>query len=163
MGDKVVAAMDLSDELKTYTMEKTGNRVYSRPKTMFSKTTSLAPVEPPHPGTSYNPTFEDHQELLQKAWQTEMKEITQEAKTRRRLGPMLKVTPVQNQADWMTEMSQGLAEDDDEKEEEEGASLARPTKPKTRKQKLKAKALKVQALRRKQLKEEKKRMAEFMR
>ena len=59
-------------------------------------------------------------------------------------------------------MSQGLADDDD-KEVEEGTSIARPTKPKTRKQKLKAKALRYQELRRKQLKEEKRRMAEFMR
>lgn len=179
----MVAATDLSDELKKYTMEKTGNRIYSRPKTMFSKTTSLPPVEPPHPGTSYNPTFQDHQDLLQKAWQTEVKEITAEAKTRRQLGPMLKVTPVQKQvrfvgklsidsiigyncflqAEWFTEMSQGLADDDEDKEAEEGTSIARPTKPKTRKQKLKAKALRYQEFRRKQLKEEKRRLAEFMR
>lgn len=90
-----MVGLELSDELKTYTMEKTGKRVYSRPKTMFSKTTALKPVEYPHPGTSYNPTFQDHQDLLQKACDVEIKELKQEAKTRRRLGPMLKKIPIQ--------------------------------------------------------------------
>lgn len=95
IGDKKVVALDLSDELKTYTMEKTGKRIYSRPPTMFSKTTNLQPVEFPHPGTSYNPTFQDHQDLLQQACAVEVKELKEEARTRRRLGPMLKKIPIQ--------------------------------------------------------------------
>lgn len=64
----------------------------------------------------------------------------------------------------MTEMSQGLADDDEEAEGAgEAAPVPKPTKPKTRKQKLKAKALKVQELRRKKLKEQKKRMEEINR
>lgn len=95
IGDKKVVALDLSDELKTYTMEKTGKRIYSRPETMFSKTTKLKPVEYPHPGTSYNPTFQDHQDLLKQACDVEVNELKAEAKTRRRLGPMLKKIPIQ--------------------------------------------------------------------
>jgi hypothetical protein len=95
IGDKRVSALDLSDQLKTYTMEKIGKRIYSRPPTMFSKTTGLQPVEFPHPGTSYNPTFQDHQALLKEAYDVEAKEIRAEVKTRRRLGPMLKKIPIQ--------------------------------------------------------------------
>lgn len=95
IGDKKVVGLELSDQLKTYTMEKTGKRIYSRPQTMFSKTTSLQAVEYPHPGTSYNPTFQDHQDLLKQACEVEAKEIKQEMKIRRRLGPMLKKIPVQ--------------------------------------------------------------------
>ena len=94
IGDKEVAALDLSDEVKKYTMEKTGSRVYSRPQTMFTKTSTLAPVEAPHPGTSYNPTFDDHQELLQKACEREAVEMKKEAKIRRQLGPMTKKIPL---------------------------------------------------------------------
>lgn len=95
IGDKKVTALDLSDQLKTYTMEKIGKRIYGRPKSMFSKTTGLKQVEVPHPGTSYNPTFQDHQALLKEAYDVEAKEIKQEVKTRRRLGPMLKKIPIQ--------------------------------------------------------------------
>ena len=89
IGDKKIAALDLSDEVKTYTMEKTGSRVYSRPKSMFNKTSTLPAVEAPHPGTSYNPTLDDHQDLLQKACQVEAKEMLKEAKIRRQVGPMM--------------------------------------------------------------------------
>nr|CAG4637063.1 EOG090X07H9 [Ceriodaphnia reticulata]SVE72979.1 EOG090X07H9 [Ceriodaphnia reticulata] len=162
IGDKKVVALDLSDELKTYTMEKTGKRIYSRPPTMFSKTTNLQPVEFPHPGTSYNPTFQDHQDLLKQACAVEVKELKEEARTRRRLGPMLKKIPIQKkEAEWMSEMSQGLADDEDETDGEVEAPVVRPTKPKTMKQKRKAKALKMQDMRRKKLKEAKKRLQEF--
>lgn len=95
IGDKHVVSLDLSDELKKYTLEKTGKRVYSRPQTMFAKTTKLEAVEFPHPGSSYNPTFQDHQELLKTACQLEAKELKEEAKTRRRLGPMLIKIPLE--------------------------------------------------------------------
>nr|SVE86167.1 EOG090X07H9 [Daphnia similis]SVE86795.1 EOG090X07H9 [Daphnia similis]SVE87421.1 EOG090X07H9 [Daphnia similis]SVE88048.1 EOG090X07H9 [Daphnia similis] len=163
IGDKKVSALDLSDQLKTYTMEKMGNRVYSRPPTMFKKTTGLKPIEYPHPGTSYNPTYQDHQALLKEAYNLETKEMKEEARTRRRLGPMLKKIPVQRkEEDWWSEMTQGLGDDEEPaKEEEEEVPCVRPTKPKTRKQKIRAKALKWQDMRRKKLKEAKKRLLEL--
>nr|SVE76428.1 EOG090X07H9 [Daphnia longispina] len=163
IGDKRVSALDLSDQLKTYTMEKIGKRIYSRPTTMFSKTTGLQPVEFPHPGTSYNPTFQDHQALLKEAYNVEAKEIRAEVKTRRRLGPMLKKIPIQRkEAQWWTEMTQGLADEEEPTNgAEEEVPAVRPTKPKTRKQKIRAKALKWQDMRRKKLKEAKKRLLEF--
>lgn len=98
IGDKKIAALDLSDEVKKYTMEKTGSRVYSRPKSMFNKTSILPAVEAPHSGTSYNPTLDDHQALLQKAFEVEAKEMKQEAKIRRKVAPMMtKVSAVQKE------------------------------------------------------------------
>nr|SVE75168.1 EOG090X07H9 [Daphnia dolichocephala] len=163
IGDKKVAALDLSDQLKTYTMEKMGNRIYSRPQRMFAKTSGLKPVEVPHPGSSYNPTFQDHQALLQEACQVETKEIKEERTTTRRLGSMMKKIPVQQkEQQWWAEMTQGLA-DDEEPAENEEVPCVRPTKPKTRKQKIRAKALKWQDMRRLKLKEAKKRLLEFER
>lgn len=63
----------------------------------------------------------------------------------------------------MTEMSQGLADDEEPEGEQVETPCVRPTKPKTRKQKIKAKALRMQEMRRKKLKEAKKRMQEFER
>ena len=89
--DRRVALSDLLDDVKKYTLEQTGKRVYSRP--LNDKTTALPPVEYPHPGTSYNPTFEDHQALLKKAHDIEVDELDKEAKLRRKLGPMLRKIP----------------------------------------------------------------------
>ena len=72
VGDKRIATSDLSEDVKKYTMEKTGKRVYHRPQSMFAKTTALPMIEAPHPGTSYNPTFNDHQTLLNEACQIEV-------------------------------------------------------------------------------------------
>nr|CAG4648689.1 EOG090X07H9 [Polyphemus pediculus] len=160
IGDKRVVVTDLSDTVKQYTMEKTGKRVYSRPKSMFNKTTALPPIEFPHPGTSYNPTFEDHQALIKDAYQVEVKEIKQEAHVRRQLGPMMKKIPVkEKEENWMTEMSQGLADDDDvEANNNEEQILVRPTKPKTRRQKIKAKVIKMRNFRLKRYKDSMKRL-----
>ena len=94
VGDKKVATTDLSEQVKIYTMEKTGKRVYHRPQSMFSKTTGLPAIEYPHPGTSYNPTIEDHQALIKQACQVEVNELEKEAKIRRQIGPMLTKIPV---------------------------------------------------------------------
>lgn len=39
---------------------------------------SLPTTENPHPGTSYNPSFTDHQELLKEVAEKEMKRIKEE-------------------------------------------------------------------------------------
>nr|CAG4647956.1 EOG090X07H9 [Moina brachiata]SVE93052.1 EOG090X07H9 [Moina brachiata] len=160
IGDKSVVEADLADEVRKYTLDKMGKRIYSRPQAMFKKTTALPAVEVPHPGASYNPTFQDHQELLQKACQNESKEIHKEKKISNAIAPMLKkVSPSEKQKAWMSEMSQGLDEDDEQQDESAiSASLVRPTKPKTLKQKKKAKMLKFKETHRLKLKETKKRM-----
>lgn len=158
IGDKKVATTDLSEQVKLYTMEKTGKRVYHRPKSMFDKTTALPAIEYPHPGTSYNPTFEDHQALVNKACEVEVKELSKEAKIRRQIGPMFtKISVVQKDSNWMSEMTQGLADEEDT-ETTPDQPVVKPTKPKTRRQKIKAKILKLREFRRLKLKNAKKRM-----
>ena len=72
------------------------------------------------------------------------------------------------QAEWMTEMSQGLVDDAEPPKTETGeateeleneAPVFRPTKPKTMKQKRKFKLHKLREIRRRQIKERKKKMA----
>ena len=97
IGDAEIVKSDLSAEVKKYTLEQIKKRVYSRPGTLKKKTTSLPAVEYPHPGMSYNPTFEDHQDLLLMARKIELSEIEKEEKLRRRLGPMCKKLPEEQQ------------------------------------------------------------------
>ena len=97
IGDAEIVKSDLSAEVKKYTLEQIKKRVYSRPGTLKNKTSSLPAVEYPHPGMSYNPTFEDHQDLLLMARKIEVSEIEKEEKLRRRLGPMCNKLPEEQQ------------------------------------------------------------------
>lgn len=54
------------------------------------KKSPIAAIEPPHPGTSYNPSFKDHQELLSKIAEKETGLIKQEEHLRRVTGDMFK-------------------------------------------------------------------------
>ena len=42
-------------------------------------------VELPHPGTSYNPDYDDHQDLLMRAHLVELKKLKEEEKLMRKL------------------------------------------------------------------------------
>jgi hypothetical protein len=42
-------------------------------------------IELPHPGTSYNPDFDDHQQLLLKAYEIELKKLKREEKELKKL------------------------------------------------------------------------------
>ena len=60
-------------------------------------------------------------------------------------------------SNWMSEMTQGLADEEDT-ETTPDQPVVKPTKPKTRRQKIKAKILKLREFRRLKLKNAKKRM-----
>lgn len=55
-----------------------------------SKPTAIPTVEPPHPGLSYNPSFEDHQNLLKVTVEKEKKIIKEEQHLDRVTRDMLK-------------------------------------------------------------------------
>lgn len=58
----------------------------------------LQPVEAPHPGTSYNPSFKDHQDLLKKIVDKECEIIKQQEHLTRVTSKMFKKTsPKENQ------------------------------------------------------------------
>jgi nucleolar protein 53 len=50
----------------------------------------VAAVQLPHPGTSYNPDYDDHQDLLMQAHLAELKKLNDEQKLLRRLRENLK-------------------------------------------------------------------------
>ncbi|KAL0819171.1 hypothetical protein ABMA28_008424 [Loxostege sticticalis] len=75
------------------------------PKTMVTRSA----VDTPHPGISYNPSFKEHQELLQEVVQHEQKMMKREAHLLRvTTGMFSKVTPEQKENQWREEMSVGL-------------------------------------------------------
>ncbi|CAB3233899.1 unnamed protein product [Arctia plantaginis] len=81
-----------------------------RPKPPVAKTLATRPaVEVPHPGVSYNPSFKEHQELLQEVGQHEQKMMKREAHLLRvTTGMFRRVTQQEKENQWKEEMSAGL-------------------------------------------------------
>ena len=102
----------------------------------FSTGSLLPAVEVPHAGASYNPSVEEHQDLLLKATMVELAKEREAGRIERQTTAMF---PSKGQAptaqDRVKEMSEGIVEltqedDDDEEEEEEEEEDETPKKGK---------------------------------
>lgn len=155
--------------LKTETIRHHGGTLkVSVPKDISKKKSVIPAVEPPHPGTSYNPSLKDHQDLLNKVAEKELEKLKEEAHIQRVTTQMFdRVTRQEKQAQWIEEMSQGLVkEEEDENQEPPSGPLSfnPPTNflnKKTLKQRRKQKEQKALALARKYAKMEKKKKADI--
>lgn len=109
-----------------------------KPKTINRKTSKLVAVEVCSPGASYNPTFEDHQSLLQLAHDVELRKVKEIEKLKRQV-KLLTAEEAANLPTWNEEMSQGLfAENDAEGDADESdyeSTLAAPVRAFNRKTK----------------------------
>lgn len=71
-------------------------------------------IQAPHPGTSYNPTLKDHQDLLEAVKQRELKIIKQEEHLNRVTTAMFKKVPAeQRDIAKLKELRSGIDDDDD--------------------------------------------------
>ncbi|UJR09151.1 hypothetical protein I4U23_013399 [Adineta vaga] len=87
------------------------------PKHITKKPSKLPAIDKPLPGTSYNPTYDDHQNLLLKAVDVELEKERKELKLQRRLPAMLtqsEAGPIKQA--WLKEMSSGIFDDNIENE-----------------------------------------------
>ncbi|KAJ3665022.1 hypothetical protein Zmor_000542 [Zophobas morio] len=99
------------------------------------KSSVLPTIEMPHPGMSYNPSYDDHQDLLKTVAEKEMKIIKEEEHLNRVTRDMFsKVTAKKRDSMWLQEMSQGLqsasTNDNDNESDSEYKALNPPTKNK---------------------------------
>ncbi|CAF1103256.1 unnamed protein product, partial [Adineta ricciae] len=87
------------------------------PKHIIKHPSKLPAITTPLPGTSYNPTYDDHQDLLKKAVDVELEKERKELKLQRNLPAMLTQSAAEpiKQA-WLKEMSSGLFDADVENE-----------------------------------------------
>jgi len=145
----------------------------------FSTGSLLPAVEVPHAGASYNPSVEEHQDLLLKATMVELAKEREAGRIERQTTAMF---PSKGQAptaqDRVKEMSEGIVEltqedDDDEEEEEEDEDKGdaadnseedqKLLKPKTRKQKRDRRGRMFEEQKEKRMKETRIREMEVMR
>ncbi|XP_032939803.1 ribosome biogenesis protein NOP53 [Catharus ustulatus] len=97
-------------------LQQTKKMPVQRPPRLQVKPSPLPPVEVIGQGGSYNPPFQDHQELLLQALQVELRRSREEQKVERRL----EVTgEPPSQESVLQEQLQGLLEEEEEEEEEE--------------------------------------------
>ncbi|XP_031983061.1 ribosome biogenesis protein NOP53 isoform X1 [Corvus moneduloides] len=97
-------------------LQQTKKMRVQRPARLQAKPSPLPPVEVIGQGGSYNPPFQEHQDLLLRALEVETRRTREEEKVERRL----KVTeePPSEEA-VLREQLQGLLEEEEEEEEEE--------------------------------------------
>lgn len=69
----------ISKQALHHTLTGSGKVPKKIPKITHEKRSVLPTIEAPHPGTSYNPTYTDHQTLLKDAVEKESKIIKEEA------------------------------------------------------------------------------------
>ncbi|XP_012538606.1 ribosome biogenesis protein NOP53 [Monomorium pharaonis] len=97
-----------SDSIR-HTIKHLGVTKRKLPSSLCKKPSVLCAIETPHPGTSYNPSYNDHQELLNKVGQKELKLIKQEEHLDRVTIQMFqKISLQKRDEDIMKEMSEGL-------------------------------------------------------
>ncbi|XP_064079844.1 ribosome biogenesis protein NOP53-like [Macrobrachium nipponense] len=110
---------DFVEQIVDFHSKISGERMFKVPGVRYQKTSALPAVKVAEAGQSYNPTFEDHQVVLEKA-------IRQQGKQRRiderydsatiKMFPTIDKAPTEET--WLAEMSEGLPTANDNEEEE---------------------------------------------
>ncbi|XP_014667654.1 PREDICTED: glioma tumor suppressor candidate region gene 2 protein-like [Priapulus caudatus] len=98
-----------SDDVDDYFMRVTKRKLPKRPDRMNKKPLDVPAVEVPPGGASYNPSVDDHQELLQRALVVEVAKRKKDARIERvTTGMFPTVDQAPTEATWLQEMSEGL-------------------------------------------------------
>ncbi|XP_031841097.2 ribosome biogenesis protein NOP53 [Nomia melanderi] len=110
--DKVNSVIDekwMSSDTMRHTLLHFGMKKKRLPASLHKKPSALPTIEMPHPGMSYNPAYEDHQELLQEIAEKELQLIKEEEHLKRVTTNMFKkVSHEERERNTMKEMSEGL-------------------------------------------------------
>ncbi|CAK9803190.1 Ribosome biogenesis protein NOP53 [Anthophora quadrimaculata] len=166
----------LSPDTIRHTLTHFGVKKRRLPSSLHKKPSVLPAVEAPHPGMSYNPSFEDHQNLLREVAQKELELIKEEKHLERVTTKMFKkVSPEEKENNMIKELSEGLKlvnspdskenEDEDEDRDPTVKSINPPVKnvKKTRVQRRKQREQKELAFKQQQKKVEKRKISDIYR
>ncbi|XP_076652703.1 ribosome biogenesis protein NOP53 [Halictus rubicundus] len=152
-----------------HTMTHFGVKKKRLPTSLHKKPSVLPAIEVPHPGTSYNPSYEDHQNLLREVAEKELELMKEEKHLERVTTKMFKkVSPAEKEKNFMNEMSEGLnlenentVEDIDEDTDVKSVNPPVKNAKKTRVQRRKQKEQRALAHRIEKEKVEKKKLADI--
>lgn len=108
---------DEIQELKMIQKRLVGKEPVTVPINLYQKPTLRSSVETPMPGQSYNPSQQDHQQLLRSAVEVEEAKLREEERLAKKVtSNFVKKSEIDPNA-WMKEMSQGLGSEGEEEEE----------------------------------------------
>lgn len=120
----------VSKDLALYTLRNIGKGTIKVHDSVRHKTTKAKKFEPPHPGMSYNPSYEAHQDLLKQVMTKEEELIKVEKHLKRVTTDMFsKVTAEERDRLRVKEMSSGLPENDEEQENNVDGTDEKPYQP----------------------------------
>lgn len=107
--DKSQASSDwMSAEVVRHTL-KGGMPKRRIPASVTRKPSGIDPIKFPHPGESYNPSYQDHQQLLRTIAEKEAEELKKEEHLQRVTSKMFKKIPAEEkQRNILEELSEGL-------------------------------------------------------
>lgn len=135
----------LEQQTKDHNLNNTRQMKRKAPTGYYVKETSLSAVEVPHGGTSYNPSYKEHQDLLWKAAMVELNKEKEQHKIDFHTTDMFpKSGDAPNENTWVAEMSEGIAAlektkvnieaTEDDSSVVENTDQLKMNKPKTKKQ-----------------------------
>jgi nucleolar protein 53 len=108
-----------NNAIEDYYKEITKQKPVKVPNTFKFNTPLPHPaIEVPHPGASYNPTFEDHQSILTMATEVEVAKLKKNKKLDRKVA-MPSLTATEREAVWIKEM-QPIRKDSDSDSQSDG-------------------------------------------
>ncbi len=118
----------LEDNTKIHNKKNTGRLKGKLPSDAHDKTSSLSAVAEPEAGSSYNPSYKDHQDLLRRAWVAEVnKERAQHRVDFHTTMMFPRAGEAPTEKTYLEEMSEGIKakmgqeEEEEEADEEEGS------------------------------------------
>ncbi|KAH8304726.1 hypothetical protein KR044_007262 [Drosophila immigrans] len=110
----------VSRDLAVHVAGNIGRKVVKVHSSLHHNTTKAKKFEAPHPGMSYNPSLNAHQELLQLVVEREEGVIKKEQHLKRVTTSMFsKVTPEERDKRRIIEMSQGMPEAEEQEDQED--------------------------------------------
>lgn len=114
-----------TEELVGHTLKNTQQEMVKTPVVVHEKRSQLKAMEVPHPGTSYNPSLKDHQDLMDKVIEKEEKIIKVDEHLNRVTKRMFsKITAEERDRRDMEEMATGVIVKGEVSENVEGAEDA---------------------------------------
>ncbi|XP_015190544.1 PREDICTED: uncharacterized protein LOC107074041 [Polistes dominula] len=110
--DPVLSKIDtewMTSDTMRHTLSHMGLKKRKLPTSLLKKPSALPAIEAPHPGISYNPSYKDHQNLLNDIAQKELQLMKEEAHLNRVTTNMFKkISPSEKDKNTLKELAEGL-------------------------------------------------------
>ncbi|XP_014221505.2 ribosome biogenesis protein NOP53-like [Trichogramma pretiosum] len=133
-AEKIPQGEWLQNITVTHTLANTGRKLKRVPTSLLKKPSALPAVNVSHPGTSYNPAYKDHQDLLKKLADDERKLIKEEKHLNRVTHAIFKKVPVTDELEpFILDQDEGEEEEEEDTETENNEQIEKRSKERKKK------------------------------